>query len=56
MFIAKQRSSDLDRLTHLIETGGVLPSIEKTFPLHQAADAVRHLEAGHARGKVALSI
>jgi NADPH:quinone reductase-like Zn-dependent oxidoreductase len=56
MFIAKQRSRDLDRLTALMETGRVIPSIERTFPLHQAADAVRHLEAGHARGKVVISI
>lgn len=56
MFIAKQRSSDLDRLTGLIETGRVLPSVERTYPLHGAAEAIRHLEAGDVRGKVAISI
>jgi NADPH:quinone reductase-like Zn-dependent oxidoreductase len=56
MFIAKQRSSDLDRLSALIEAGNVTPSLDSTYPLHQTADAVRHLAAGKARGKVAISI
>ncbi len=29
MFIAKERSSDLERLTDLIEAGTVTPSIDK---------------------------
>jgi NADPH:quinone reductase-like Zn-dependent oxidoreductase len=56
MFLAKQRSSDLERLTALIEAGRVTPSLERTYPLHEAADAMRHLLGGHVRGKVALSI
>ncbi len=56
MFIAKQRTSDLDRLTDLIETGRVTPSVERTYPLHETAAAMRHLAAGHTRGKVAISI
>jgi len=56
MFIAKQRSTDLERLTRLIETGRITPSVERTYPLHEAAEAIRRLEAGHVRGKVAISI
>lgn len=55
MFITKQRSSDLERLTELIEAGQVTPSVGRIYPLHEAADAMRHLEAGAVRGKVALS-
>src|SRR4051794_9647622 len=55
-FLAKQRSSDLERLTELIERGRVVPSLERPYPLAEAADAVRPLAAGHARGKVAISI
>ncbi len=55
MFITKQRSRDLERLTRLIEAGQVTPSVGRTYPLHEAADAMRHLEAGAVRGKVALS-
>ena len=56
MFIAKQRSSDLEKLTDLVETGLLTPSLERTYPLERTADAVRHLEAGNVRGKVAISI
>ncbi|GAA5017846.1 NAD(P)-dependent alcohol dehydrogenase [Actinopolymorpha pittospori] len=56
MFIAKQRASDLERLSALIRTGQVTPSVERTYPLREAADALRHLESGDVRGKVVISI
>jgi NADPH:quinone reductase-like Zn-dependent oxidoreductase len=56
MFIAKQRSSDLVRLTELIEAGTVTPSIDKTYPLERVPEAMRHLEAGRVRGKVAITL
>jgi NADPH:quinone reductase-like Zn-dependent oxidoreductase len=56
MFIAKQRSSDLERLTELIEAGEVTPSIDRTYPLDRVPEAMRHLDAGNARGKVAITI
>ena len=56
MFITKQRTSDLERLTELIETGRVAPSVERTYPLHEAARAVQRLEAGHVRGKLVLTV
>jgi len=52
MVIAKQRASDLERLTALIESGAVTPSVERTYPLEQAADAIRQLVTGGVRGKV----
>jgi NADPH:quinone reductase-like Zn-dependent oxidoreductase len=55
-FIAKQRSSDLERLRVLIEAGNVRPSIDRSYPLEEAPDAVRHLASGLVRGKVAISI
>ncbi len=56
MFIAQQRTSDLERLSALVEAGQLVPSVERTYPLDEAADAMRHLEAGSVRGKVALRI
>jgi NADPH:quinone reductase-like Zn-dependent oxidoreductase len=47
---------DLDHLKELIEGGGLTPVIERTYPLSAAADAVRHLESGHVRGKLAISV
>jgi NADPH:quinone reductase-like Zn-dependent oxidoreductase len=55
-FVAKERSSDLDRLAGLFEAGQVTPSIDCTYPLDAVPDALRHLEAGRVRGKVAITI
>ena len=54
--MAKQRASDLERLTALIESGAVTPSVDRTFPLEQAPEAIRHLVAGDARGKVVITV
>jgi NADPH:quinone reductase-like Zn-dependent oxidoreductase len=43
-------------LTELIETGKVAPVIDRTYPLDQAADAIRYLEQGHVAGKVVLTL
>jgi NADPH:quinone reductase-like Zn-dependent oxidoreductase len=53
-FVAKERSSDLERLTEFIEAGKVTPN--RVYPLAEAPDAMRHLTAGKARGKIAISI
>jgi NADPH:quinone reductase-like Zn-dependent oxidoreductase len=55
-FYAKERSGDLERLTDLIATGHVVPSIDRTYPLDRVPDAMRRLEAGEVRGKVAIRI
>jgi NADPH:quinone reductase-like Zn-dependent oxidoreductase len=52
----RQRSADLERLTALIEAGAVTPSIGATYPLDQVPGAMRHLEAGKARGKIVITI
>lgn len=56
MFVGSERASYLERLTELIESGKVTPSIDRTYPLGQASDAMRHLEAGKARGKVVVTV
>jgi NADPH:quinone reductase-like Zn-dependent oxidoreductase len=56
MFISRERASDLERLTELIEAGKVTPSLDRTYPLDQVPEAMRQLEAGKVRGKVAITI
>jgi NADPH:quinone reductase-like Zn-dependent oxidoreductase len=56
MQVPKENYRDLDVLTGEIEAGSVTPSIDRTYPLDGAADAVRHLVAGNVRGKVAITI
>lgn len=46
----------LERLTPLIEAGTVRPSIDRTYALDQAAEAMRHLEAGTVRAELAITI
>jgi NADPH:quinone reductase-like Zn-dependent oxidoreductase len=53
--IAKERGSDVERLTELIESGRVTPSIDRTYPLTEAPAAMRHLEAGLVRGKISIT-
>jgi NADPH:quinone reductase-like Zn-dependent oxidoreductase len=53
---SKERGSDLERLTALLEAGSVTPCIDRVYPLEDVPDAMRHLEAGTVRGKVAISI
>jgi NADPH:quinone reductase-like Zn-dependent oxidoreductase len=55
-FIAKSREADLTLLGELIATGKVTPVIERRYALSEAAAAVRHVEAGHARGKVVITV
>ncbi|MFD0467103.1 NAD(P)-dependent alcohol dehydrogenase [Nonomuraea thailandensis] len=51
-FLSRNSSADLDTITGLIESGKVTPVIDRTYPLAEAAEAIRYLERGHARGKV----
>lgn len=52
----RERQELLVALTQLIEAGKVTPVIDRTYPLAEAADAIRYLEQGHARGKVVLTM
>jgi NADPH:quinone reductase-like Zn-dependent oxidoreductase len=52
----KPSSEDLQFLKGLIEAGSVSPVIDRTYPLSEAADAIRYLETGRARGKVVISV
>jgi NADPH:quinone reductase-like Zn-dependent oxidoreductase len=56
LLVAKERAADLERLTELIEAGKVLPSLDRSFPLEQAAEAMRLLESGRVRGKLAITV
>src|SRR5215470_6281450 len=55
-FLAKPKREDLLTLTELIEAGKLTPVIDRSYPLADTADAVRHVEQGHARGKVIITV
>ena len=56
MFIAKSSQADLTLLGELIATGKLKPVIDASYSLSDATDAVRHVEEGHARGKVLITL
>ena len=53
---AKERDRDLKILADHITAGTVTPSIDRTYPLDRVPEAMRHLEAGNVRGKIAITI
>jgi NADPH:quinone reductase-like Zn-dependent oxidoreductase len=55
-FIAKLPTDDLVVLKELIEAGKVTPVIDRTYSLRETPEAIRYLEAGHARGKVVITV
>ena len=56
MLASKERHTDLEVLIPFLENGQVTPVIDRTYPLAEAPDAMGHLEAGNARGKIAITI
>lgn len=51
-----EHEGDLRVLKELIEDGKITPVIDKAFPLSEAPDAIRYIEAGRARGKILLTV
>jgi NADPH:quinone reductase-like Zn-dependent oxidoreductase len=54
--IAKLNKKDLVLLKNHLETGIVVPVIDRRYPLRDTAEAIRYLEEGHAQGKVVLTV
>ncbi|MCP4151208.1 MAG: NAD(P)-dependent alcohol dehydrogenase [bacterium] len=55
-FEAKPKQKDLDYIKVLIETGKVVPVIDKLYSLSEVAEAIRYLEDGHAKGKIVITV
>jgi NADPH:quinone reductase-like Zn-dependent oxidoreductase len=55
-FIADMNQKDLIFLKELLETGKVVPVIDRRYPLSEAAEAMRYLEEGHAQGKIVITM
>lgn len=56
MLASKEHHTHTETVGRFIEAGQVAPIIDRTYPLADVPDAMRHLEAGHARGKIAIRI
>lgn len=53
--ISKETSDDLRALAEMVGAGAITPVVGRTFPLVDAAEAVRELERGHAHGKIVVT-
>ena len=55
-FTSAPNGEDLAVVTELIEAGKVTPIIDRTYPLREVPDAIRHLEEGHTQGKIVITV
>ena len=50
------KKEDVDFIIELLETGRVVPVIDKHYPLSKVADAFRYFEEGHHKGKLVIKV
>jgi len=55
-FLAKASPTDLAFIKDLIEAGKLKPVMDRCYPLSETAEAIRYLEAGHAKGKIVITV
>ncbi len=55
-FLANINQKDLTCVKELLESGKVKPVIDRRYPLSEAAEALRYLGAGHAQGKIVVTL
>lgn len=53
---ARPSIDDVRMLRDMLADGVLVPVIDRTYPLSETADAIAYLEAGHARGKVIVTV
>jgi len=54
--LAELNPTDLTFLAGLMRSGKMTPVVDSTYALRDVRDAMRHLEQGHARGKVVIAL
>jgi NADPH:quinone reductase-like Zn-dependent oxidoreductase len=53
---SRQNREELLAVTGLIEDGKLTPVVDRTYPLADTAEGLRHVEQGHARGKTVVTV
>ena len=56
MGIAKVIQKDLIYLGELLESGKIVPVIDRCYPLDEVREAIRYIEEKHAQGKVVITV
>ncbi|MGW0827678.1 NAD(P)-dependent alcohol dehydrogenase [Streptomyces sp. NPDC002845] len=49
-------AANLAALRELTDSGKITPVVERTYPLAEAPEAIRHLEVEHARSKIVITV
>ena len=55
-FFSKPRAEDLVVLQELLEAGKLTPVIDRTFPLTEAAEAIRYVGERSTQGKTVITV
>ena len=50
------KRASLDQITNLVDVKSICPVVDKTYPLDQIREAYAHVDAGHKRGDVVLTM
>lgn len=52
----KPNQEDLVLVKGLLEADRVVPVVDRRYPLHEVAEALRYYGGGHAQGKVVITV
>ena len=55
-YLSRPNSADLNVLKALAEEGKLRPVVDRIYPLTETSAALRYIAAGHARGKVVVTV
>jgi NADPH:quinone reductase-like Zn-dependent oxidoreductase len=56
MLLAQQSRTDLETLAGMLASGQLRTVIDRHYDLDDVAEAIRHSESGHARGKIIIDV
>ena len=56
VLVVRRNRTDLAYVTELCEMGKLAPVIDRSYPLSEAAEALRYLGEGRAKGKVVITV
>jgi NADPH:quinone reductase-like Zn-dependent oxidoreductase len=54
--MAKPNKKDLTLLAELVESGQLVPTIDRRYSLAEVPESIRYMESGNARGKIVITI
>lgn len=56
LMVSHGDKAGLQEAAHMVESGLIKPIVDRTFPLHQAAEAYNYYQSGGKKGRVILKL